>query len=138
MAKTIATVLGAAFILAGILGFISPGLFGLHLSLAHTIVHFASGGVALYYGLRGTMWAARTLCIIYGTLYGLLGLAGFIGGSQGTPTGDHPGPADPRLLKVIPGALELGTSDHILHILLGLIFVVAGLMTKVRRDRAGD
>ena len=138
MAKTVATILGAAFILAGLLGFIAPSAMGFHLSMAHTIIHLASGVVMLYFGLKGTMWAARTACIVYGALYGLLGLAGFVGGSPGSPSSGHPGPHDDRLLRVIPGVLELGTSDHVLHLALGIIFVIAGLMTKVRRDRAAD
>jgi hypothetical protein len=41
-----------------------------------------------------------------------------------------PGPTDARLLKVLPGVLEFGTSDHAVHILLGAIFLIGGLMTK--------
>jgi len=37
---------------------------------------------------------------------------------------------DARLFKVLPGMLELGTMDHNVHILLGAVFLIAGLMTK--------
>jgi Domain of unknown function (DUF4383) len=138
MAKRIATILGAAFILAGLVGFVAPGLLGFHLSIAHTIIHLVSGAVALYLGLKGTLAQARLFCLVFGVVYALLGIVGFLAGGPGTPSGGHPGPHDDRLLKVIPGVLELGTSDHILHILLGLIFLIGGLMTKARLDRAAD
>ena len=138
MAKTIATLLGVAFILAGLVGFIAPALMGFHLSMAHTIIHLVSGAVALYLGMKGTLAQARLFCIVFGAVYALLGIVGFIAGSQGSPSGGHPGPADDRLLKVIPGVLELGTADHILHILLGAIFLIGGLMTKAALDRAVD
>ncbi|MFP5261254.1 MAG: DUF4383 domain-containing protein [Blastocatellia bacterium] len=138
MAKTIATVIGIGFILAGLLGFIAPGAMGFHLSIAHTIVHLVSGALALYFGLKGTLAQARLFCIVFGAVYGLLGVVGFIAGGRGTPSGGHPGPADDHLFKLLPGVLELGTSDHVLHILLGLIFLVGGLMTKARLERAAD
>lgn len=138
MAKTVATLIGVAFILAGLVGFVAPGLLGFHLSLAHTIIHLVSGALSLYLGLKGTLAQARLFCIVFGAVYGLLGIVGFLAGSPGSPSGGHPGPADDRLLRVIPGVLELGTADHILHILLGVIFLIGGLMTKARLDRAAD
>lgn len=134
MAKTIATVLGAAFILVGLIGFVAPGLLGFHLSTAHNLVHLISGAAALYFGLAGTLAGARLFDLVFGAVYGLLGVAGFVAGAPGTPS--MPGmAADSRLLKVIPGVLELGTSDHSLHILLGIAFLVGGLLTRsdVRR-----
>jgi hypothetical protein len=136
MAKTIATVLGIGFILVGVLGFAAPALFGAHLSLTHTIVHLVSGALALYLGLKGTLAQARLFCLIFGAVYALLGVVGFLAGSPGSPSAGVPGPADDRLFKVLPGLLELGTADHVIHILLGTIFLVAGLMTKADLKRA--
>ena len=138
MAKTIATLLGAVFILVGIVGFIVPGFLGTHLSMAHNVIHLVSGAVSLYIGMKGTLSQARLFCLVFGAVYGLLGIVGFLAGSQGSPTGGHPGPADDRLLRVIPGTLELGTVDHVIHILLGVIFLIGGLMTKAALDRAVD
>lgn len=102
----------------------------MHLSIVHTVVHLATGLVALWLGLKGSLNAARTFCIVFGAVYLLLGVAGFVAGGDGTPTEGVPGPADARLLKVLPGMLELGTMDHIVHILLGGIFLIGGLATK--------
>ncbi|HEX6125877.1 MAG TPA: DUF4383 domain-containing protein [Pyrinomonadaceae bacterium] len=119
MAKTIATILGAVFILVGLLGFVAPTLLGAHLSTTHNIIHLVSGALSLYLGLAGSLSAARLFCLIFGAVYLLLGVVGFILG-----TGDD------RMFNVIPGALELGTPDHIIHVVLGLIYLVGGLMTR--------
>ena len=132
MAKTIATILGVAFLLVGVLGFIAPGLAGFHLSLAHNRVHIISGALALYFGLKGTLAAARLFCIVFGVVYGLLGVAGYALGTdrQHTLAGVSHGGTDSNLLQVIAGQLELAAMDHGLHVLLGLVFLVGGLLTK--------
>ncbi|HYP02254.1 MAG TPA: DUF4383 domain-containing protein [Pyrinomonadaceae bacterium] len=137
MAKRICTILGIVFLLVGIVGFVAPGVGGFHLSTAHNLIHIVSGALALYFGLAGTLSAARLFCIVFGVVYGLLGIAGFLLGAPGTPS--MPGmAADGRLFKVLPGMLELGTSDHTFHILLGIVFLVAGLMTKADHYRDAD
>ena len=138
MAKTIAKILGAVFILVGLIGFIMPGFLGTHLSLAHNLVHLISGALALYFGFSGSLASARLFCIIFGIVYGLLGVCGFLLGSAQAST--IPGMAgmgiDNRLFKVLPGTLEFGTMDHIVHILLGVLFLIGGFLTKadVRAD----
>lgn len=134
MAKTMATILGIGFILAGLLGIIMPGILGLHTSMAHNLVHLVSGALALYLGLKGTYSAARTFDLAFGAVYLLLGVCGFLIGSTQTPSAGMPGMSpDSHLFKLLPGVLEFGTPDHIVHILLGLLFVVGGL---VGRDTA--
>lgn len=118
MAKTICTLLGIVFILVGLVGFAAPGLLGAHLSPAHNVVHLVSGAVALYLGLKGSLSAAKMFCLIFGAVYLLLGVVGFALGS-----------GDDRMFHVIAGTLELGTVDHVIHILLGAIFLIGGLMT---------
>jgi hypothetical protein len=86
--------------------------------------------VSLYFGLRGTPAGARMFNLVFGVVYGLIGVVGFLLGSNQSPSAGVPGPADSRLWKVIPSMLELGTSDHILHIVLGLVFVIGGLLNK--------
>lgn len=120
MAKTICTILGIIFILVGIAGFVAPHFLGAHLSFAHNIIHLFSGAIALYLGLAGTLAGARTFSLVFGIVYLLLGVVGFVAGS---------GPE--RLLSVIPDALVLGTMDHIIHVLLGALFLVGALGTKL-------
>lgn len=117
MAKTIATLLGVVFILVGLLGFGVPGLLGAHLSPAHNIVHLASGAIALYLGLKGSLSATKLFCLVFGVVYLLLGVVGFLAGD-----------GEGRMLH-IGDILHLGTVDHIIHVVLGSIFLIGGLTT---------
>jgi hypothetical protein len=143
MAKTICKILGVVFVLVGIVGFLAPGMLGMHLSLAHNLVHIVSGALALYFGFAGTLSGARLFCIVFGVVYGLLGVAGFLlghGGAHGVggvPAAHH-GTADSSLLTVLPGSLELASMDHIVHILLGIVFLAGGFLTRADLDRTGD
>jgi preprotein translocase subunit Sss1 len=127
MAKTVCKILGVVFVLVGIAGFVSPNLLGTHLTLAHNLVHIISGAIALYFGFAGSYSGARTFCLVFGAVYLLLGIVGFAMGAPGTPTMAAMA-ADPRLWKVIPGTLELGQMDHIVHCLLGVVFLAGGLL----------
>ena len=118
MTKNIATVMGVLFILAGLVGFVAPSVMGMHLSVAHNWIHLVSGALALYFGLKATPAGARTFCIVFGVVYGVLGLMGFLLG----------GPD--RMLTVIPNQLVLGTMDHIVHLAFGAVFLFAGLYKR--------
>jgi uncharacterized protein DUF4383 len=120
MAKKLCTFVGAVLVVVGLAGFAMPGLLGLHLSLAHNLVHIISGAIAIYLGLKGTESAARSFCWIFGIVYLLLGVAGFLAGDA----------ANDRMLALIPGTLELGTVDHAVHVLIGALFVVGGLASR--------
>jgi Domain of unknown function (DUF4383) len=140
MAKTICKLLGVVFLLVGIIGFVKPDLLGAHLSMAHNMVHIISGILALYFGFAGSLSGARGFALAFGAVYLLLGIVGFIMGSPGTPEVANMAAmgADNRLWKVIPGTLELGTADHAIHILLGIVFLAGALMTKADVARAVD
>lgn len=119
MAKTICTFLGVVFILVGLTGFAKHDLLGAHLSAAHNVVHLLSGIIALYLGLKGSLSAAKTFCIVFGAVYLLLGVVGFLLGA-----------GEGKILAVLPGTLEFGTMDHLIHIALGVIFLIGGFITK--------
>ncbi|MCA1815871.1 MAG: DUF4383 domain-containing protein [Acidobacteria bacterium] len=120
MAKTIATLLGVVFILVGIIGFVSPTFLGTHLSMTHNIVHIVSGAISLYFGLAGSLGGARMFCIVFGVVYALLGICGFLLGT---------GPD--RMFEALAAlGLHLGTMDHIVHILLGVVYLIGGLATR--------
>jgi Domain of unknown function (DUF4383) len=126
MAKTICKLLGVVFILVGLIGFAKPDLLGAHLNATHNLVHIISGALALYFGFAASLSAARGFCLAFGAVYLLLGVVGFITGK-----------GDDRLLA-IDDLLMLGTRDHAIHILLGILFLVGALMTKPDRVRATD
>ena len=137
MAKTICTLIGVVFLLVGIVGFFSDHLLGTHLSLAHNLVHIVSGLIALYFGLAGSLSGARGFALAFGAIYLLLGICGFILGKPGTPQGAMAamGP-DNRLLSILPGTLELGTADHAVHILIGVLFLIGALATRSEASTA--
>ena len=122
MAKTIATLMGVVFLLVGLAGFVMPNLLGAHLGPAHNVIHLVSGAISLYLGLKGTLSAAKTFGFVFGAFYLLLGVAGFLLGSS---TGEHA-----SMLRVIPGILELGQMDHIIHLVIGAVYLVGAVMTK--------
>ena len=105
---------GAFLVVVGLLGFAAPGFMGMHLSALHNVVLLLSGAVAIYFGLKATPAAARTFCIVFGAMYGLLGLAGLVSGGQN------------HTFTIVPGALVLGTMDHLVHLILGAIFLSVG------------
>ena len=117
MAKTVATIVGVVFIVVGICGFFSPNLLGAHLGKAHNVVHLVSGAVSLYLGTKGTLAAARQFCIVFGLIYGLLGVVGYLVGT---------GPEHMLDLRY----LMLGTRDHIIHIVIAVLYLIGGLSTK--------
>jgi hypothetical protein len=122
MANRVATILGIGFLLVGIIGFVAPGILGMHLTLAHNIVHLLTGAVSLWLGLKGTPGAAKNFCIVFGAVYLLLGIAGFVAGEG----------AD-KMLTIIPDQLMFGRMDHIVHILLGAIYLIGGFSTATVR-----
>ena len=117
MAKTVAKLIGVVFIAVGIVGFIEKNLLGAHLGKAHNAVHLVSGALSLYFGLKGSLASARQFCIIFGLVYGRLGVVGYFVG-----TGPHHMIELPKLL--------LGTVDHIIHIGIGALYLIGGFATK--------
>ena len=65
MAKTVAKLVGAVFIMVGIAGFFAHDLLGAHLGTAHNVVHLVSGAISLYLGTKGSLSSARQFCIIF-------------------------------------------------------------------------
>jgi uncharacterized membrane protein HdeD (DUF308 family) len=117
MAKTICKILGVVFLLVGVAGFAAPRLLGAHLEPAHNVVHIVSGVIALYFGFAGSLSGARVFSLVFGVVYLALGILGLVMGE-----------APERMWMV--GPLHLGTSDHAIHILLGVLFLAGGLFTK--------
>ena len=128
MAKLVCKLLGVVFVLVGVAGFVMPGFLGTHLSLAHNAVHLISGAIALYFGFAGSPSAARTFCLAFGAVYLLLGIVGFVMGAPGASAIAGMTMEDSKLWKVLPGTLELGRMDHIVHCLLGVVFLGGGLL----------
>lgn len=122
MAKTVCKLLGIVFVIVGAAGFVAPTLLGAHLTPAHNLVHLVSGAIALYFGFAGSFGAAKGFCIIFGIVYLLLGVCGWFIGT---------GPE--HMWHVGGEILTLGKVDHIIHVLLGVVFLAGGALGGSRR-----
>lgn len=109
LARTVAAVFGAIYLLVGIVGFVleSP-LFGLfEVNALHSIVHILLGA-ALLYGSMSTAAAIQATRIV-GAVLLLLGILGFVS-------------ADGF------GLVPLGGNDIWLHLATGAILLATGFM----------
>jgi Domain of unknown function (DUF4383) len=133
MAKTIATIMGALFILIGLVGFASNNFLGTHLTPAHNVIHLISGAASLYFGLKGSMSAAKAFCLIFGLVYLGLAVVGYFLGTTGTtdlPGAEAMGGVNERMFRVIPGVLAFGTMDHLVHLIIGAVYLIGGVLTS--------
>jgi hypothetical protein len=87
MLKRIAVAFGFVFLLVGVLGFV-PGitrdghLLGIfHVNPAHNFVHLLTGAAAIACGLTSAH-AAQLFFRIFGIVYGLVAVLGFVAGDQ--------------------------------------------------------
>jgi hypothetical protein len=114
MLRTAAKVFGVVFILIGILGFVPAlnpdgNLLGIfHVNALHNIVHLASGIVALVAGMY-TVRAARMYFQVFGVVYALVAVLGFVYGSSD-----------------ILGLIASNMADTLLHVVIAVAALYLG------------
>ncbi|MDB5190288.1 MAG: TonB-dependent siderophore receptor [Parcubacteria group bacterium] len=118
MAKKLAVLFGIVFVLVGILGFIpnplvgSAGLF--QTDVLHNIVHLLIGVVLLIVAMsapeKSSLWLK-----VFGVIYLLLAVLGFIL----IPSGG-----------MLLGLVLMNTADHWLHVVLGVVLLIAGVVSS--------
>lgn len=132
--------MGALFLLLGLSGFVFNNLLGTHLTLAHNIIHLVSGAASLYIGIKGSRYAAKAFCLGFGVVYLGLGVVGYSLGYNHMETYLPEATADggyrQNMFHMIPGVLELGTMDHLVHVLIGAVYIIAAPLTKTKRNAA--
>ncbi len=112
MEKTIVTVLGVVFIAIGLLGFVNDPLLGIfEVDTLHNIVHLLSGVLALVAVSMG-MDAIRTYSKIFGVVYALVAVLGFLSGGM------------------LLGIMEINMADNFLHVVLAAVFLYLGFGTR--------
>jgi hypothetical protein len=120
MAKTACKILGAVLVLAGIAGFFSHYLLGMHLTPVHNFIHLLIGALALYFGFAETSGAAHMVSRILGLIYLLVGIAGFI----------TPGLIERAYqIQTTTGSVNL-VPDNIFHLGLGVAFTIVGFLRE--------
>ena len=123
-AQAFALVIGATLVVAGIAGFFYNASFGtgdgterdavlgvLDVNGWHNLVHIASGAIGLL--VAGSYSGSRGYALVFGGVYLVVALIGFLAGDG------------EEIFNLIP----VNTEDNILHLLLGIAGVGAGLAT---------
>jgi hypothetical protein len=118
MLKKIALVFGIVFIAVGLLGFVPAAapdghLLGLfHINPLHNVVHIASGAVALWAAMS-TERNAKLYFQIFGVVYALVAVLGFV-------YGDQP----------ILGLVANNAADTWLHVVIAVVALYLGFGVK--------
>ncbi len=83
LAKNFALLLGAVLTIVGILGFVlpSPLLGYFEVDTIHNVIHILSGVIGLWAAMSGPS-AAKTYLIVFGLVYGLVAVLGFMNGEN--------------------------------------------------------
>lgn len=113
----VAKVVGVVFVLIGVIGFVNNPILGLFgVNLLHNLIHLLSGVVLLAVGFLNRGIYARVTNQVFGVVYLLVGLLGFLA----------PGIANPLL------GMDVGNpiADHVLHLLLAVVFLGVGFGVK--------
>jgi hypothetical protein len=121
-AKNVALLLGFVFIAVGALGFIDNPIIGespdaiFHADRLHNLVHIGSGVLFVLIALAATSMV-KGFMVLFGLVYLALGVIGYMNfGKEG-------------MGKVL-GILHVNAADNYLHIGLGLVILLAGMMTR--------
>jgi Domain of unknown function (DUF4383) len=119
IANWYATALGAVLLVFGILGFFpifggpTGNEFGIFaINPLHNVVHIVTGIVGLAAGLSGRVTYARWYALVFGIVYALITIIGFI---QGT-----------TVLGIIP----VNVADNILHLAIAVSALVVYFATR--------
>lgn len=112
VAEIVCIVMGVVFLIVAAWGFIDgQRVLIFHVNAAHNAVHLISGIGALACGLAGGK-AARVFCLVFGAVYGLVAILGFL---------DVPAVND---------LLHLNDADDVLHLVIAAVFLVAPFIRK--------
>jgi uncharacterized protein DUF4383 len=117
MAKTYCKILSVAMLVAGVFGFFMPRLLGFHLTPVHNVIHLATGVSAGYFGFAGSHAGAQTFCRIFGVVYALVALLGFVAPGLLSTILGHPGLTAADLM-----------ADNVFHVFVALTSLAAGFM----------
>ncbi len=124
MAKKLAIVFGIVFVLVGILGFIPNPVVGagaiFDTNHIHDLVHFVFGLILLAVAFMAPRMSALWLKIL-GVVYLLIAVLGFLLVPNG---GD------------LLGLVTTNMADHLLHVVLGIVLLVAGFVCKDKMPMA--
>ena len=111
---------GFIMLMTAILGVFFPSFIGLNLSFMHCLILGVSGGLSVYGGFDKNPRQAYHINMGLGIFFLLNAGIGYLVGDPGLPRYGFYS-AD-QLNKMAPGFLELATTDHLVHLLLAVVF----------------
>lgn len=121
-AKTAAILIGLIFIAVGLLGFVDNPIVGasekaiFHADTTHNVVHIVSGVLFVLIALAAPGAAAGFL-MFFGIIYLAIGVIGFVTiGKEG--------------MGEVLGFLHVNANDNYLHVGLGIIIFLAGVVAR--------
>ena len=107
MAKMYCQWVGIILIVLGVIGFIGSGeLLGANVKGLHSIIHLVSGVILAYLGFTGT--SVKTGVQVFGVVYTLVAVLGFVGGTN------------------VIGLINTSGLYNIVHLLVGVIGLYVG------------
>jgi hypothetical protein len=119
MTKNVLYVLGAVFVIIGLLGFVNHPVLGIfEVNTLHNLIHLASGILALIFaGMAESQ--AKTFAVVLGVVYALVTLLGFLLGGN------------------VLGLIHVNMADNLLHLVLTVVLLATGLGGRSASAPAG-
>lgn len=112
MAKMYCQWVGIILIVLGVVGLLTGTLLGVDVRGLHNWIHLISGVILAYLGFTGT--AAKTGAQVFGVVYTLVGVLGFVGGGAVVPV------------------FNINTSllYNLIHLIVGVLGLYVGFASK--------
>ena len=129
-AQRICLGVGAMFIFLVFVGLIKPDAFGLNLSEANTLIYFITGAFAVWSVVQMDLQKVVTFSLSMGSAFAILGSVSFLMSDPGYSNVIPQMGADQHMFKAIPYLLEFTTGNHILHMVVGMLLITAGILAR--------
>ncbi len=113
MAKLYAQVVGVVLLILGVIGFFTQSLLGVRTTPVHNLIHLVSGAWGAYAGFANGLGGPKTYAQIFGIIYTVVGVVGFL---------------SPSLLTGL--SVPVNSLYNIIHLVVGLWGLYAGFMAK--------
>jgi len=113
LVKPVTWILGLVLALVGVIGFFVNPIYLFTVNPLHNVVHLASGIVALWAASSSVAYA-RMYLIIFGLVYGLVAVAGYLG------------------VTAVVDLLNINDADNLLHVAIAAVCLIVGFGSKAR------
>jgi hypothetical protein len=120
--------IGVVMIILAVAGVFDSQFLGLHLSFMHCFVLAIFGLLSVWSGVT-TQRRAYVINLVSGIFFLMNSVLAFLVGDRGHLKIGY-GSSEDMIVKMAPGFLELSTFDHILHLCLGLFFLLVAYLWK--------